>query len=98
MDCNRSTGSLFWKKPCGNPSIGACDECRIFICQMHGNIRGDGGITCNACHARDNDDSSDSGSSISFGSSDSSSSSFDSSSSGSSDSGGGGDSGGSSSD
>ena len=75
MDCTRSTGFLLWKKACGRPSIGACDECRLFICQLHGNIRGDGGLTCNLCHAAANDTDSDSGGSwFSFGDSDSSSS------------------------
>lgn len=104
MDCVCKTGFLFWRKPCGRPAIGACDDCRLFICQMHGNIRGDGGLTCNACDAAEND--SDSGSWFTFGSSSSSSdssswssdSSSSSSDSGSSDSGGSSDSSSSSSD
>ena len=56
MDCVRTTGFLFWKKPCGRPSIGACDYCRTFICQMHGNIRGDGSKMCNECFNRSTQD------------------------------------------
>ena len=98
MDCVRSTGFLFWKKACGHPSIGACGYCHLFICQMHGGVRDDGLLACNACYAAANDtgDNSDSGSgwSFSFGSSDSSSSDSSSSDSGGGDSGGGGDGGG----
>ena len=86
--CARESGFLFWKKRCDGPSIGPCDECRLFICQTHGNIRGDGGLTCNTCYASDNDTDSDSSSSSGswFSSSSSSSSSDSSSDSSSSDS------------
>ena len=100
--CAKETGFLFWKKRCDRPSIGACDECRLFTCQIHGGIQGDGGLMCHACLGSEG--AGDAASGAGIGSSmlassflDSSVSSADSSS-GSSDSGGGGDSGGSSSD
>ena len=104
--CSKETGFLFWKKRCENPSIGACDECRRFTCQMHGGIQGDGGLLCNACLNKEEDSGSwfswssdDSSSSSSSSSGSSWSGSDSSSSSSSSDSGGGGgDSGGSSRD
>ena len=99
--CARQTGFLLWKKRCDAPSIGPCDQCRLFICQHHGNIQGDGGMLCNQCAHVEDEDSS--GSWFSSGSSSEGSTVFStdsgsSESSASSDSGGGGDSGGSSSD
>ena len=64
--CMTETGFLFWKKRCEGPSIGPCDECRKFTCQMHGDIRGDGSLSCHVCFNAENEDS---GSWFSWGSS-----------------------------
>jgi hypothetical protein len=88
--CARETGLLFWKKRCDGPSIGPCDQCRLFICQHHGNIQGDGGLLCNQCANVEEEDSGGSWFSTSSSGSDGDAS-FSSDSASSSDSGGGGD-------
>ena len=98
--CSAQTGMLFWKKPCGLPSVGHCSQCSRIVCQQHSAVA-EGAFLCRSCYVVETGDDSDSGSWFSWSSSDASSSdsSWSGSDSGSSsDSGGGGDSGGSSGD
>ena len=48
-NCQMKQGFLFWKKPCGQPRLGACEVCGLPICGKHTTLVDPGLRVCDAC-------------------------------------------------